>query len=470
MISESADAVVVGGGVAGLMAARALHARGLKDVVVFEADERAGGRVKSVRYGPYWANLGAQFLAGSGPLFDLADELGIEYLNLAPYHAGLASGGRVVRSDQPLRLPLAMRGPLSDRLSIARVGLDIFVNYWQIALRHNRKKARRRRGRLETIAASQLFAGAKLGSAGEQLMRCLVRFWMGAEPEEVAAAHAAVYLGLSLMNLRRLPPFATPIGGTEELVKGLRGQLTASIVTEARVVRVRQDTRAVKVSYRLGGEQRSIGATACVVATPAYVSAEIVEDIPESTVDALKSVRYGTYVSVGIFTNEDTASAWDDYYMITPLQGPFQALINPVAALRPLERKREGGSLLAYAGGEPARELMECPDEEISTAFTSNLCEMFPSLAEHIVKTVVQRWPAAVPYWGPGDGLRRRTLTRPFGRICFAGDYAGYPSMQVAASSGISAVEALGHAFRDESAEVTGRNASDSTDRTRGEL
>ncbi|HLE42541.1 MAG TPA: FAD-dependent oxidoreductase, partial [Methylomirabilota bacterium] len=50
------DAIVVGGGIAGLAAAWELRDR---DVLVLEASDRLGGRIRSERRGGMWLNFGA---------------------------------------------------------------------------------------------------------------------------------------------------------------------------------------------------------------------------------------------------------------------------------------------------------------------------------------------------------------------------------------------------------------------------
>lgn len=62
MSAERVDVVVVGGGVAGLAAAWALRDR---NVVVLEAADRIGGRVRTGCKGGVPYHLGAQFLAGA---------------------------------------------------------------------------------------------------------------------------------------------------------------------------------------------------------------------------------------------------------------------------------------------------------------------------------------------------------------------------------------------------------------------
>ena len=70
------DAIVVGAGVAGLSAAWDLRDR---DVLVLEAADRLGGRIRAEPREPYWLNLGAHVFSGPGSAtWGLADETGVE--------------------------------------------------------------------------------------------------------------------------------------------------------------------------------------------------------------------------------------------------------------------------------------------------------------------------------------------------------------------------------------------------------
>jgi monoamine oxidase len=72
------DVVVIGAGVAGLAAARAIAEVGLR-VVVLEAQERVGGRIRTVRDGDTVIELGAEFVHGRPPeLWALLEEAGLE--------------------------------------------------------------------------------------------------------------------------------------------------------------------------------------------------------------------------------------------------------------------------------------------------------------------------------------------------------------------------------------------------------
>ena len=59
-----ADVIILGGGIAGITAAKTLHDGGVTDVIVVEARDQIGGRMRRQEFGGYQIELGANELDG----------------------------------------------------------------------------------------------------------------------------------------------------------------------------------------------------------------------------------------------------------------------------------------------------------------------------------------------------------------------------------------------------------------------
>ncbi|OTF82840.1 peroxisomal N(1)-acetyl-spermine/spermidine oxidase-like protein [Euroglyphus maynei] len=55
---------IIGAGIAGIYAARTLYQNGFDNVIIFEASDRIGGRIWSMKHGDDWIELGAQWIHG----------------------------------------------------------------------------------------------------------------------------------------------------------------------------------------------------------------------------------------------------------------------------------------------------------------------------------------------------------------------------------------------------------------------
>ncbi|MCT7350677.1 FAD-dependent oxidoreductase [Streptomyces sp. 15-116A] len=436
---KTCDVVVIGAGMAGLMAATTLV--GEADVIVLEAAERAGGRVETVRKGEYWINVGAQFTEGTGPLIDALHHHGIEMGSLAGKRVALALNGGLVDTAKLSALMFRTRMSFMDWVGMAMVGARILsaVPF----LESNSSLAKRVRARLDRRLASDLLRGVR-SRLTHDMVRSWSGQWMGCEPGETAATQLVTSIGVSLTDPAKVPNFALPVGGNQTLTDILAADLGERLRLRSAVRSVEQDEDGVVVDYVAAGRPVRVRAKRAVVAVPSDVAVRILPRLPQRYRNAFDDIRYGRYVVVGFFTEEEGPQPWDDFFGVSTPQLSFQAIFNHAAATRKGGVRKPGGALACFAGGAVADDLFELSDEEIVARFTTDLLSVYPQLEGKLGEGIVRRHHRVVPFWAPWRRASLPTLREPLGPIHLAGDYQlDMPSLADAATSGENAAKAV---------------------------
>lgn len=437
------DVVIIGAGIAGLTAAVRLQDL---DVLVLEAEDRVGGRIKSERRGSYWVSVGAHMFPEPGSIVgSLVDEFGLETLPINGSLMGLSYRGTMLEGGRtelyPFRLPMSLAG----RVSMIRAGLKLrkdAAEYNRLARRAPGETEAAVRARLLAFRDDRSFADyvGRLHPDAEALFHAVVNR-MTAEPDEISAgcvvalfAHVWSEGGVVLgRNLR---------GGASQLPETIAARLSGRVVTGAAVRQVTPEEGSVRVRFTRGdGLEEEIAARCAIVTVPAHAARRMVSDLPEETARALDAIVYGPFVVGGIVTSETGPMPWDDLYSVLVVGKCFNMLFNHANVLRtPADPREPGGTLMVYGGGNLARRLLEKSDDEIRDAIVSDLEDLYPDAKGVVQEVLVQRWDNAIPFAAPGRHLVQPALERGVGNVFFAGDYVGeWTHMESAA---ITAVEA----------------------------
>ena len=436
------EALIVGAGIAGLSAGWTLRDR---KILVLEATDRVGGRMRSEPRGPYWLNLGAHLFGGPGTLMDrLVAEMGLETRRIPGNRMGLAFRGRIVASGRPETYPFRLPLSWGARLSFVRAGLRLRTaaqEHIRAARSRPGETAIEKRARVLGHRDDQSFA-AYLGDLHPDVAAIFraISERVTASPEQISAGCGAALFAL-VWGDDKTGAARNLIGGSELLPQALAHRLGARVLRGAAVEEVVPHADGVRVRFARQGVSTEISADYAIVATPSYVTHRIVRGLPSDTVEALAAIPYGPFVCGAFLTEEDGPMPWDHIYAVAVVDKSFNMLFNHANPLRTPGKREPGGSLMVYAGGDRGRRLLALSNDEIRALFLRDLHDILPATRGIVREVLIQRWEHAIPFAPPGRARIQPALSRPLGRVFLAGDYLEFPEIEAAAATGLEAAQ-----------------------------
>lgn len=372
---DERDVVVVGAGLAGLTAARAIHDAGV-DVQVWEARDRVGGRTWTSELDGAAIDLGAQWL---GPdqhrMHALADRFG-----LARFPTWAEGDSLVVDGEDVTTYGGTV--PLLGPLQLARMAAAL------LQLRVMARTAERGPvGRWPSLGAA---LSTTIGDdSGRRVVDTAIRVIFGEEPKRVSAAWAGAYAaaaGGDLLDLAAIEGGAQQtrlVGGTQAFALALADGLDVALARS--VARVERDSGGVTL-HAADGEQ--VRARHVVAAVPPPLLAEIthVPALPEPLQATLDAIDMGSTTKVFVAYDEPF---WRD----DGLRGEAVVTDGPVQVV--FDNSSADGSvpmLLAFVTGDAARTAARGSDEDLRDGVLHALGRAFGDRASDPVQVVQQHW------------------------------------------------------------------------------
>ncbi|MFM9455195.1 FAD-dependent oxidoreductase [Streptomyces europaeiscabiei] len=438
------DVVIVGGGIAGLAAAWRLRHR---DILLLEAGDRVGGRIRSEARGPYWMNWGGHVYDGSpaSSTQRLLKDTGFTSRPVPGNLTGLSMNGRLLLSGRVETFPFRVPMSWGDRASLIRVGAKVrlaVARYARLVKRRPGEDEATRQQRVYDFMNDRSFADfiGTLPEDAEALFKPTVTR-SSAEMHEISAGAGIGYFNL-VWNIGAGLSHSID-GGPSTLLEGIADALGGRVQLGAAVEEVVNKGKSVVVRYRQDGVEHEVEAHSVILATTASVSHRIGVDLDEDLRDALSEVKYGPFVSAAFLTNETERQKWDGTYAIATPKRSFNVVLNMSNNVHGFSQERQpGSSFMTFSPAGLARKLLEQDDKTILSTYIDDLDQVLPGFASQLAEAEVARWPEASPYCFPGRGLLQPTLTRRHSRVMLAGDYLGTQYTETSVHTGFAAAEA----------------------------
>ncbi|MDI9548034.1 MAG: protoporphyrinogen oxidase [Chloroflexota bacterium] len=435
-LNREKHVVIVGGGIAGLAAAYYLQKAAEQSSLpirytLIECSPRLGGKIVTDAVSGY----GEQpFIIEGGPdsfitqkpwAYQLARELGLDDRLLGTNDAKrkifvLNKGKPVPMPDGvllivPTRfLPFAFSGLISP-LGKLRMGMDLFIGPKRDEEDETLADFVRRRLGNEALdkIAEPLLSGIYNAEADRQsLLATFPRF------RDIEKRHGSLIKGM----LAALRPGAKPAshgaqtdpppastfmsmrGGVYELIDALQLSLTGSVLCRTQASAI---TPAADGRYQIdvdGPEGlRTLIADGLIMATPAYVAADLLADLTPAAAAKLNSIRYVSTGTVSLaFRNRELERPLDGFGLVVPRseRRPINAVTLTTNKFD--YRAPDGYALVrVFFGGSRSPETLEHPDDAILDIVRGELADMLGIRAEPLFHRLY-RWPRGNPQYDVG--------------------------------------------------------------------
>lgn len=412
MAEPRLDAVVVGGGIAGLVAARALSQRG-HTFVLLEASDRWGGVVRTERESGFVLDGGPDSILAQKPeAAALCRALGLgerlvptnpQARTVYVLHRGRLHAmpeGMVLGVPTRL-LPLALSGLFSLRGKL-RMALEPFV-------------PRRTAATDESIAA---FLERRLGrEAVERLGEPLLGGIHAGDPTRLSLratfprladleqTHGSLVRGMrEAARAARGTAFLSLAGGMGELAEALAGAVpAASRRLNVPVETVRREGADFVVSAR-GSTWR--GRT-LVLAVPAHRAATLLRSVLPGAASALGAIPFASTATVLMgFRRRDVAHALDGYGLVVPRSEGRRTLACTFVSTKLPGRAPDGHVLLrGFLGGIHDPAVVERDDLTLRQHFFDEMAPVLGLRGTPLFARVF-RWPLGTPQMEVGHAAR----------------------------------------------------------------
>jgi oxygen-dependent protoporphyrinogen oxidase len=307
--------VVVGAGISGLVAARALLLDGRVRVTVLEGSPRTGGKLLRGQVAGIETDLGAEAVLARRPEgLALIESLGFDSIPPNTTQAAIWSRGRLrpLPSGHVMGVPVTVRSLLASRVvsrvGVARAALDVTLPATAIG---------------EDVSVAS-YVGARLGhEVVDRLVEPLLGGVYAGQADELSLRAtlpqvAAVADQRSLLHALRSRPaqppagpvFAGLAGGVGQLTEALTASLTASgadVVLDATVRELARMPAGWRLVTGSAASPKSIDADAVVLALPATPAGRL---LAASEPLAARDLAAIDYASMAIVTLAFSASAF----------------------------------------------------------------------------------------------------------------------------------------------------------------
>ncbi|MGH7168146.1 MAG: protoporphyrinogen oxidase [Nitrospiraceae bacterium] len=438
MSDSPAHVAIVGGGIAGLATAFSLQERAAEAGIplactLIESDREWGGKIVTHRVGDALIEAGPDsFLSQKPWALQLCAKLGLSdrvmNTNEAHKKTYVFSRGRLRELPEglvviaPAKLGSLLRSGLLSWPGVARMALDLVLPARRADGDESLASFFRRRVGREVFqrVIEPLMAGIYAGDAEQISLKATFPRFLEMEREHgslirgmLAGRKSAPSSGLNAAAARTM--FVTLRDGLGEMVRVLVARIREAGVTmlsEHRVMALRvRSTRPGTWTYDLLLESgQVVTADAVVLATPAYVTADLVRSLSPTAAGALEAIPYASTATISLMYGADEVASLKGFGFVVPRAEGRALLAATWTSSKWAHRAPPSQALVrAYVGGVGRETILKTDDDTMVRHVREELQSMagITALPSYVR---VHRWERGMPQYTLGHLERLETI------------------------------------------------------------
>lgn len=414
---------VVGAGVAGLAAAYELQQRG-HQVVVLEASDQVGGKLRTAEVADATVDVGAEAMLARRPEgVDLARSLGL------PIVHPTSASSRIWTRDALRPMPPSVMGAPTDLTALAASGVLTSAGL-------ARAQAPVEVWPEDDVTVGDLVAARFGDEVTERLVEPLLGGVYAGRARHISARAATPQLLRPAGPVTGSGPvFAGISGGMGQLPQALAERLDVRLGTPVLVL-----TRS-EAAWDVDGEAYD----AVVLATPAPATAALLREVAPAAAEDLSAIESAS-VAVVTFAFDGLVTEHSSGFLVPPIDG--RAIKASTFSFNKWEWVREGGDGLQILRTSLGRagETLSGSDLDLIDSSLADLERAIGTLAT-VVDVHVQRWDDALPQYALGHldrvaRIRDAVAALPGLALCGAAyDGVGIPAVIASAQKTVASVD-----------------------------
>lgn len=410
--------IIIGGGIAGLAAAFELHEHGFSDFTLVESAPRLGGKISSIEQDGFLMEGGPDsFITQKKSTLELCRKLGLadQFISSRGGATCVWSNGQLHRMPEgmmlmaPTMIAPIVRSKLISWPGKLRLALEPFIPARADAEDESLAGFVRRRLGAEMLdkIAGPLMGGIHAADPERLSLHSTFPMFPAMEKNHGSLTRAMIKAPERHVTpgTKKTPMFLTLRGGLDQLAQAIGARLPEqSIRLGASVVAVHFQERGYDVVLRDGSVLR---AGNIVLATPSYITADLVQQLDPLLAIELRSIRYVSTATVSLgFRRAQIDHPMDGAgFIVPPSEGRRITACSWSSSKFPNRAPEDSVLLRVFVGGALAEHLAELQESDLIQLAREELCTIMGITADPVV-SYAARWHKSTPQYEVGHQKR----------------------------------------------------------------